>query len=98
MNVTDSDEKMVHRAAEILLKDIRKVEEKEINPLNPENISNTAVEELIPETLKSFLNHICSKRNGKERFINCTRHSTSVKRKKKNALTSGIRNIHEKCN
>ena len=44
MNVTDSDEKMVHRAAEILLKDIRKVEEKEINPLTPENISNTAIE------------------------------------------------------
>ena len=43
MNMTDSDEKLLGRAAEILLKDIRKVEGTEINPLNPENISNTAV-------------------------------------------------------
>ena len=60
MNVTDSDEKLLCRAGEILLKDIRKVEGIEINPLNPENISTTAVEELIPETLESFLNHIYS--------------------------------------
>ena len=36
MNVTDSDEKLLRRAAEILLKDIGKVEGIEINPLNPE--------------------------------------------------------------
>ena len=55
MNVTDSDETLQRRVAENLLKDIRKIEGVEINPLNPENISNTAAEELIPETLKSLL-------------------------------------------
>ena len=69
MNVTDSDEKLLRRAAEILLKDIGKVEGIEINPLNPENISNTAVEELIPETLKSFLNHIRSNRDGNDKKV-----------------------------
>ena len=69
MNVTDSDKKLLRRAAKILLKDIGKVEGIEINPLNPENISNTAAEELIPETLKSFLNHICPNRNGKDKKV-----------------------------
>ena len=69
MNATDSDEKLMRRAAEILLKDIGNVEGIVINPLNPENISNTAFEELIPETLKSFLNHICSNRNGKDEKV-----------------------------
>ena len=45
------DEKLLSRAAEILLKDTGKTEGIERNPLNPENLSNTAVEELIPETL-----------------------------------------------
>ena len=45
------DEKLLGRAAEILLKDTGKIEGIETNPLNPENLSNTAVEELIPETL-----------------------------------------------
>ena len=69
MNVIDSDERLLRRVAKILLKDIGKVEGIEINPLNPKNISNTAVEELIPETLKSFLNHICSNRNGKDKKV-----------------------------
>ena len=47
--------KMVRRASEIFSKNIGKVEGRERNPLNPENISNTAAEELIPESLKSFL-------------------------------------------
>ena len=54
INVTDSDEKLLRRAAEILLKDIGKVEGIEINLLNPENISNIVVEELIPQILKIF--------------------------------------------
>ena len=65
INMADSDEKLLRRAAEILLKDIGKVESIEINLLNPENISNTVAEELIPQILKSILNHICSNRNGK---------------------------------
>ena len=44
MNVTDSDEKLLCRAAEILWKDIGKVEGIEIKQLNTENVSNTAVE------------------------------------------------------
>ena len=44
MNVTDSDEKLLFRAAEILWKDIGKVEGIEIKQLNTENVSNTAVE------------------------------------------------------
>ena len=67
MNMTDSDEKLLRRAAETLLKDIRKVEGIEINPLNRKSIPNAAVEELIPETLKSFLNYICSNRNEKDK-------------------------------
>ena len=58
---------MLRRAAEILLKDIEKVEDIEINPLNPQNISNTAVEEFIPETLNSSLNHVYSNRHGKDK-------------------------------
>ena len=54
MNVTSLDEKLQPWAAENLLKDIGKVEGIETNPLNPENISNTAVEELIPETLSNI--------------------------------------------
>ena len=54
INVTGSDEKLLRRAAEILLKDIGKVEGIEINLLNPENISNIVVEELIPQILKIF--------------------------------------------
>ena len=54
INVTDSDEKLLRRAAEILLKDIGKVEGIEINLLNPENISNIVVEELIQQILKIF--------------------------------------------
>ena len=69
MNTIDSDEKLLRSAAEVLLKDIEKAEWIEKNPLNPENVSNTAVEELIPETLKSFLNHICSNRNGKNKKV-----------------------------
>ena len=69
MNVTDSDEKLRRRAAEILLKDIGKVEGIEINPLNPENISNTDAQELIPETLKSFLNRKCSNRNENDKKV-----------------------------
>ena len=45
MNVTSLDEKLQPWAAENLLKDIGKVEGIETNPLNPENISNTAVED-----------------------------------------------------
>ena len=45
------DEKLLGRAAEILLKDTGKTEGIETNPLNPENLPNTAVEELISETL-----------------------------------------------
>ena len=67
MNVTSLDEKLQPWAAENLLKDIGKVEGIETNPLNPENISNTAVEELIPETLKGSLSHICSNINGKNK-------------------------------
>ena len=63
MNMTDSDEKLLHRAAEIVLKDIGKVEGIEINPLNPENISTSAVEKLILETLKCFLNPLKQKLN-----------------------------------
>ena len=69
MNVTDSDEKLLCRAAEILWKDIGKVEGIEIKQLNTENVSNTAVEELISETVKSFLNHICSNRNKKDKKV-----------------------------
>ena len=69
MNVPNSDEKLLRRAAGILLKDVGKVEGIEVNPLNPENISNTAVEELIPETLKSFLNRIRSNRNGNDKKV-----------------------------
>ena len=36
MNVPNSDEKLLRRAAGILLKDVGKVEGIEINPLNPE--------------------------------------------------------------
>ena len=70
MNVADdSDKKLLGMAAEILLKDIEKVEGIEINPLNPKNISNTAVDEFIPETLKSFLNRMCSNRNRKDNKV-----------------------------
>ena len=69
INVTDSKEKLLRRAAETLLKDIGKIESIEINALNPENISNTAVEELIPQTLKSFLNRIRSNTGGNDKNV-----------------------------
>ena len=54
MNAINSDKKLLRRTAEILLKGNAKVEGIEIKPLNPENISNTAVEESIPEISKAF--------------------------------------------
>ena len=69
MNVTGLDEKLLRWAAENLLKDIGKVEGIGTNPLQPQNISNTAVEGLIPETSKGFLNHICSNINGKNKKV-----------------------------
>ena len=74
MNMTDSDEKLLHRAAEIVLKDIGKVEGIEINPLNPENISTTAVEELILQTLKCFLNPLKQKLNWTEMYFSNQAH------------------------
>ena len=100
MNVTSLDEKLQPWAAENLLKDIGKVEGIETNPLNPENISNTAVEELIPETLKGSLSHICSNINGKnKKGLSITQEMIEFQsNRKKNAYTSGISNIHKKCN
>ena len=69
INATDSKEKLLRRTAETLLKDIGKIESIEINALNPENISNTAVEELIPQTLKSFLNRIRSNTSGNDKNV-----------------------------
>ena len=55
----DSDKKLLGMAAEVLLKDIEKVEGIEINPLNPKNISNTAVDEFCSRNFKKlFESHV----------------------------------------
>ena len=76
--MTASDQKLRRRTAEILLKDIGKVEDIEVNPPNRDNVSNTDLAELIPETLKGFLNHICSNRSGKDKNVLSVAHDIIV--------------------
>ena len=57
---------------------------KQISVLDSPKTYCSAAEDLISDILKSFLNHIRSNRNGKDKksFTNTTRHSTSIKREK----------------
>ena len=53
------NQKILEKAANILLSDIREVEGISLNPLNPEDISNTVIEKILPKSLCSFLGKIC---------------------------------------
>ena len=65
INVDETENIILDRAAEILLKKIQEVDGISINPLSPEDISTTAVTHIVPEQLREFLNRICSSNRGK---------------------------------
>ena len=67
INVDESEDKLLNRAADILIRDIRNVEGISINPLDPADISIDVVKNIIPKKLNDFLSHICLAKRTKEK-------------------------------
>ena len=63
MDVEDNDEKVLQRAADILVRDIRRVQGISVNPLDPADVSLDNVNRIIPGKLKQFINNICMAKN-----------------------------------
>ena len=57
--VKDEKAKILHYAAKVLKQEIEKVNRIETLPLNPEEISLAAMERVVPEHLKHFLQCLC---------------------------------------
>ena len=57
--VKDEKAKILRYAAKVLKQEIEKVNGNETLPLNPEDTSLAAMERVVPEHLKHFLQRLC---------------------------------------
>ena len=64
--VTDTErtteKQIILRAAELLINEIKDVEGISVHPLNPDDISQSTAENIVPDSLKEFLQSLCKVR------------------------------------
>jgi len=58
MDVEESEDKLLNRAADILNREMRNIERISINPLDPADITIDIVDSIVPTKLKQFLGQI----------------------------------------
>ena len=94
MEVYESEEKLVSRVADIIIDEIRGIDGISIKPLDPKDIINEKVNNIVPCKLKTFLSRVCLERRDKEKKVLSVAQdiiSLNTNERKKSAKTSRTR-------
>ena len=67
MEVDESEEKLVSRVADMIIDEIRGIDGISVKPLDPKDITNEKVNNIVPCKLKTFLSRVCLERPDKEK-------------------------------
>lgn len=69
MEVDESEEKLVSRVADMIIDEIRGIDGISVKPLDPKDITNEKVNNIVPCKLKTFLSRVCLERPDKEKKV-----------------------------